>query len=54
MSERVRYEREGDVGVLTIDDPPLNLFGRELTAALIAALGQAEVAFALQRLESEP
>lgn len=42
MSERVRYERQGDVGVLTIDDPPLNLFGRELTAALTEALRRAE------------
>ena len=41
MSERARYERDGDVGVLTIDDPPLNLFGRELTAAVVAAIGQA-------------
>ncbi len=36
MSERARYERDGDLGVLTIDDPPLNLFGRELTEAVLA------------------
>ncbi|MEK6229754.1 MAG: enoyl-CoA hydratase/isomerase family protein [Actinomycetota bacterium] len=41
MSERAHYERDGDVGVLTIDDPPLNLFGRELTAAVVAAVDQA-------------
>ena len=35
MSERARYERDGDLGVLTIDDPPLNLFGRELTEAIL-------------------
>jgi enoyl-CoA hydratase len=42
VSERARYERDGDVGVIVIDDPPLNLFGRELTAAVRGALGQAE------------
>ena len=41
MSERARYERDGDLGVLTIDDPPLNLFGRELTEAVVAALDAA-------------
>ena len=40
-SQRARYERRGDVGIVTIDDPPLNLFGRELTAALVEALGRA-------------
>lgn len=39
---RARYGREGDVGVITIDDPPLNLFGAELTNDLIAALEYAE------------
>jgi enoyl-CoA hydratase len=42
MADRARFERHGDVGVVVIDDPPLNLFGRELTADLVAALGQAE------------
>ena len=28
-----RFERDGDLGVVVIDDPPLNLFGRELTKA---------------------
>ena len=41
MAERVRYERDGDVGVVTLDDPPLNLFGRELIADLAAALERA-------------
>jgi enoyl-CoA hydratase len=41
MSERARYERDGDLGVITIDDPPLNLFGRELTEAVTAALDAA-------------
>jgi enoyl-CoA hydratase len=40
--ERARFERHGDVGVVVIDDPPLNLFGRELTEAVLAALDEAE------------
>jgi enoyl-CoA hydratase/carnithine racemase len=39
---RVRYERDGDVGLVVIDDQPLNLFTAELTNDLIAALKQAE------------
>lgn len=39
---RVRYEREGDVGVVVIDDQPLNLFGAELTSDLVAALDESE------------
>ena len=39
---RVRYERDGDIGLVVIDDPPLNLFGDDLTADLIDALGEAE------------
>ena len=42
MPERARFERDGDLGVLVIDDPPLNLFGRELTEAVVACLEQAE------------
>jgi enoyl-CoA hydratase len=38
---RVRFEREGDVGVLTLDDPPLNLFGPELLNDLNSALDTA-------------
>ena len=38
---RARFERHGDVGVVVIHDPPLNLFGTELTADLIAALEEA-------------
>ncbi len=41
MSERARYERDGDLGIVTIADPPLNLFGRELTEAVTGALGAA-------------
>src|SRR3954469_3745370 len=42
MADRARFERDGDLGVLVIDDPPLNLFGRELTEAVVACLEEAE------------
>jgi hypothetical protein len=37
MAEKARFERRGDVGVVTIDDRPLNLFGPELARDLLAA-----------------
>jgi enoyl-CoA hydratase len=37
---RVRLEREGDVGIVVLDDPPLNLFGQELARELSDALDQ--------------
>lgn len=39
---RVRYDCEGGLGVITLDDPPLNLFGAEMVNDLIAALEEAE------------
>jgi enoyl-CoA hydratase len=42
VARRVRYDRDGDVGLITLSDPPLNLFGYELTNELIAALEEAE------------
>jgi enoyl-CoA hydratase len=42
VARRVRYDRDGDVGLITISDPPLNLFGYELTNELIAELEEAE------------
>ena len=42
MASRVRYDRDGDVGLVTLADPPLNLFGYELTNELIAELEEAE------------
>lgn len=36
-----RLERDGDVGVLVIDAPPLNLFGQEMVVDVSAALDQA-------------
>jgi enoyl-CoA hydratase len=41
---RVRFEQDGAVGIVTLDDPPLNLFGADLTNDLIAALDEAEAA----------
>lgn len=43
MAERrVTYERDGDVGIICLADPPLNLFGPELTRDLATAIGEAE------------
>src|SRR3954468_14222156 len=42
MARRVRYSRDGDVGIITMADPPLNLFGLELTNELIAEIEEAE------------
>src|SRR5687768_17562368 len=39
---RVRFDRDGDVGVLTLSDPPLNLFVRELLEDLHSALDEVE------------
>jgi enoyl-CoA hydratase/carnithine racemase len=37
----VGYERDGDVGVVTISHPPLNLFGPEIVEGLESALDEA-------------
>jgi enoyl-CoA hydratase len=42
VGRRVRYACDGAVGIITLADPPLNLFGYELTNELIAALEEAE------------
>src|SRR4051794_7287431 len=42
VARRVRYDRDGDVGIIAIADPPLNLFGYELTNELIAEIEEAE------------
>src|SRR4051794_10590813 len=36
-----RFDRDGDVGIVTVADPPLNLFGREMIADLHASLDEA-------------
>lgn len=51
---RARLERDGDVGVLVLDDPPLNLFGREMVRDVLAALDESEgVRALLVRAEGE-
>jgi enoyl-CoA hydratase len=42
MARKVRYEQDGDVGIVTLAEPPLNLFDYELTNDLIVALEEAE------------
>ncbi len=42
MADPVRLEREGAVAVLILDDPPLNLFGREAFQALEARVIEVE------------
>jgi enoyl-CoA hydratase len=39
---KVRYERDGEIGLIVLDAPPLNLFDDELISDLVAALGEAE------------
>jgi enoyl-CoA hydratase len=51
---RARLERDGDLGVLVLDDPPLNLFGEEMVRDILAALDEAEgVRALLVRAEGE-
>jgi enoyl-CoA hydratase/carnithine racemase len=38
----VRLERDGNVAVLVLDNPPLNLFGREAWEALVACVDEIE------------
>jgi enoyl-CoA hydratase/carnithine racemase len=44
VADRARFERDGDVGIVTIADPPLNLFGEELTTAVTACVDEAAAA----------
>ncbi len=51
-----RLDRDGDLGVLVIDEPPLNLFGRKLIGDVIDAVaeaGQAGIRALLVRAEGE-
>jgi enoyl-CoA hydratase/carnithine racemase len=52
MSEepKVRFVRDGALGVVTLDSAPLNQIGRELIADLVAAIGEAERADGLRAL----
>lgn len=40
MSEVVTYNREGTVGVITVDYPPVNALGHAVRSGLLAALEQ--------------
>ncbi|MEA2375356.1 MAG: enoyl-CoA hydratase [Thermoleophilaceae bacterium] len=44
MAGLARFELDGNVGVLSIDAPPLNLFGEDLVRDLMSALDEAESA----------
>ena len=39
---KARFERRGELGIVVIDDPPLNLFGGDMVDDALAALDQAE------------
>jgi enoyl-CoA hydratase len=43
-SPKVTFERDGDVGIVALADPPLNLFGRELLADTAQAIDEAAAA----------
>ncbi len=52
--QRARLERDGDMGVLVLDDPPLNLFGREMVSDILGALDESDgVRALLVRAEGE-
>src|SRR5579872_659546 len=42
MTERVRYAKQGDVAVITIDNPPVNVLGPGVAEGIAAGLSQAE------------
>jgi enoyl-CoA hydratase/carnithine racemase len=42
MGRTVRYDRDGDVALIVLDHPPLNLFDGDVNNDLIAALEEAE------------
>ena len=42
MGERAHLERDGDLGVLVLGDPPLNLFSREMSADILSALDETD------------
>jgi enoyl-CoA hydratase/carnithine racemase len=47
---KVRFVRDGAVGTVTLDNPPLNLIGQELIDDLVIAIGQVEAADGLRAL----
>ncbi len=42
MSEVVSYNREGSVGVITVNYPPVNALGHAVRSGLLAALEQGQ------------
>jgi enoyl-CoA hydratase len=44
MAEGFAFTQDGDVGVLTLDSPPMNLFSRDLVESLEETLGEIEAA----------
>ena len=42
MAGKARLERDGDLGVLVVDNPPLNLFDAEMVEGILAALDESE------------
>src|SRR5690554_1133814 len=42
MSEVVTYSREGNIGVITVDYPPVNALSHAVRSGLIAALEQGQ------------
>jgi enoyl-CoA hydratase/carnithine racemase len=42
VGSHARLERQGDLGVLVIDNPPLNLFDAEMVSGILAALDESE------------
>ena len=41
MAERARLERDGDLGVLVLDNQPLNLFDADMVSGILGALDEA-------------
>ena len=41
MAEHARLERDGDLGILVIDNQPLNLFDADMVSGILSALDEA-------------
>jgi enoyl-CoA hydratase len=50
IAPKVRFVRDGALGTVILDSPPLNLIGEELIADLLAAISQVEAADGLRAL----
>jgi enoyl-CoA hydratase len=42
VAEHARFERDGDLGILVIDNQPLNLFDADMVSGILGALDEAE------------